>query len=142
MGIPFEALLPYGIMIGLFGVTVSSSKQLKRATKADNMTRASGCLRSDTTQTTRKDQGGTWIHGRDRVRVCKIIHGILADLAAVMARDLRITGVFRGQSDAVEAPAGFEGMFLAHSLRYSLTKPQSTADGRYVVNRAIGLHSL
>jgi hypothetical protein len=24
MGVPFEALLPYGIMIGLFGVTVSS----------------------------------------------------------------------------------------------------------------------
>lgn len=29
-----------------------------------------------------------------------------------MDRDFRLTGVFRGQSDAVEAPAGFEGELL------------------------------
>jgi hypothetical protein len=46
---------------------------------------------------------------------------ILADPAAVMDRDLRITGVFRGQSDTVEAPAGFEGMFSICYLHKWLT---------------------
>jgi hypothetical protein len=32
------------------------------------------------------------------------------DELTVMERDLRITGSFRGQSDAVAAPTGFEGM--------------------------------
>ena len=38
-----------------------------------------------------------------------------------MDRDMRLTGVFRGQSDAVQAPAGFEGMLPAVCAQQSLT---------------------
>ena len=41
-----------------------------------------------------------------------------------MERDQRITGVFRGQSEAVEAPAGFEGRLLLSLMMQSLTVAQ------------------
>ena len=40
-----------------------------------------------------------------------------ADFYKVMERDHRLTGKFRGQSDAVEAPVGFERMW-SHLQRY------------------------
>lgn len=40
--------------------------------------------------------------------MCDGLRGYLL-MRIVMERDYRITGKFRGQSDAVEAPVGFEG---------------------------------
>jgi hypothetical protein len=51
-----------------------------------------------------------------------------------MERDMRITGVFRGQSDAVEAPAGFEGMSYAmrgNESNADLVTSQQQVEGQY-----------
>jgi hypothetical protein len=40
--------------------------------------------------------------------ICVGLRGYML-MGIVMERDYRITGKFRGQSDVVEAPAGFEG---------------------------------
>ncbi|ETN46643.1 uncharacterized protein HMPREF1541_00829 [Cyphellophora europaea CBS 101466] len=74
MGVPFEALLPYGIMIGLFGVTGVGLSTIRYYN--NNQKRPRWNL-------------DMWER-------------------QMMERDQRITGVFRGQSEAVEAPAGFE----------------------------------
>lgn len=54
----------------------------------------------------------------------------------VMDRDLRLTGVFRGQSDAVEAPTGFDGMFSAVSSYELLTL--CSVNSRWKVSDAVG----
>jgi hypothetical protein len=53
-----------------------------------------------------------------------------------MERDLRITGVFRGQSDAVAAPAGFEGMSLLEHAAFhrDADSIKLAAGGRSVTN--------
>lgn len=46
--------------------------------------------------------------GQAMLVMCDGLRGYLL-MRIVMERDYRITGKFRGQSDAVEAPVGFEG---------------------------------
>lgn len=53
--------------------------------------------------------------GRGRVGIWLTAVLGLANPMVVMQRDARITGTLRGQSDAVAAPAGFEGMFCSES---------------------------
>ncbi|QDS75035.1 hypothetical protein FKW77_006122 [Venturia effusa] len=79
MGVPFEALIPYGIMLGMFAVTGGALAKL------DHM----------------KNGGkrGRWgIDSWDRCDTSTL----------VMERDRRLTGYLRGQSDKPIAPKGFE----------------------------------
>ncbi|PHH87878.1 hypothetical protein CDD83_8287 [Cordyceps sp. RAO-2017] len=74
MPVPFESLLPYAIMIGMFGVSgvgLSFMKKLKNDGKPPRWS----------------------VDEWDR---------------QMMARDLRLTGSLRGQTDKPEAPPGFE----------------------------------
>ncbi|KAI1913473.1 hypothetical protein LOZ53_002472 [Ophidiomyces ophidiicola] len=91
MGVPFEALLPYGIIVGLFGVTgigmtlmgrlQNHGKRPRRG--IDTWDRQSRCLRFE------------------------LPGPLSADTPTVMERDLRLTGSLRGQSDTPIAPPGF-----------------------------------
>ncbi|KAL3477144.1 hypothetical protein BJX99DRAFT_226766 [Aspergillus californicus] len=84
MGVPFEALLPYGIVVVMFGVTGAGLSVVKSFANDGKKARWNRDL---------------W----DRVRIptdnqwCK-----------VMDRDLRLTGKPRGQSTEAEAPRYFE----------------------------------
>ncbi|ERF68423.1 hypothetical protein EPUS_03741 [Endocarpon pusillum Z07020] len=61
MGVPFEALLPYGIMLAVCHHKCSASLEL-------------ACRRYDTTPTTRKPQGELLMLGTDRVSQPPTIH--------------------------------------------------------------------
>ncbi|RAQ64082.1 hypothetical protein COH20_000668 [Aspergillus flavus] len=79
MGVPFEALIPYGIIVGMFGVTGAGLTAVKWLGNEGKKARWNRDL---------------W----DRV----------LNYPTVMERDLRITGTLRGQSGNAEAPKGFE----------------------------------
>ncbi|KAL2005765.1 hypothetical protein VTN00DRAFT_10258 [Thermoascus crustaceus] len=80
MGVPFEALIPYGIIIGMFGVTGAGLSIVKYYANDGKKAR--------------------WnLDAWDRTRLT---------METVMERDLRITGKLRGQSGNAEAPKGFE----------------------------------
>ncbi|KAG2419568.1 hypothetical protein HFD88_004364 [Aspergillus terreus] len=106
MGVPFEALLPYGIMITMFGVTGAGLTAVKYFSNDGKKARWNRDL---------------W----DRVSFLTTYSVKLGNLAnpltanhrqsltfklntTVMERDLRITGTPRGQSANAEAPKGFE----------------------------------
>ncbi|EDN03728.1 conserved hypothetical protein [Histoplasma mississippiense (nom. inval.)] len=74
MGVPFEALLPYGIIMVMFGVTGVGLSTVKY-----------------------------YSNGRKNPR-----RAIDMWDKQMMERDRRITGIFRGQNNGHEAPAGFE----------------------------------
>ncbi|KAG0160129.1 hypothetical protein PDIDSM_7656 [Penicillium digitatum] len=83
MGVPFEALIPYGIIMTMFGVTGYGIHYAKRFVNDGKKARWNSDLKvSD-----------YWLFGR---------------LKALMERDLRITGSLRGQSSNHKAPTGFE----------------------------------
>ncbi|SPN97435.1 uncharacterized protein DNG_00949 [Cephalotrichum gorgonifer] len=75
MPVPFEALIPYGIIIGMFGATGIGLSTVKH-----------------------------FQNGKKRPRY-SVDHW---DKKLVMERDMRLTGSLRGQTDAPEAPIGFE----------------------------------
>ncbi|OQE96377.1 hypothetical protein PENNAL_c0001G01308 [Penicillium nalgiovense] len=79
MGVPFEALLPYGIIITMFGVSGYGLHYVKRFANDGKKARWNRDL---------------W----DRLTISQ----------QMMERDQRITGSFRGQSSNHQAPAGFE----------------------------------
>lgn len=62
----------------------------------------------DITQTTTSGREDKSMFGIGKVSLSRGAEKYLLT-SAVMERDLRLTGSLRGQSDAVEAPAGFEG---------------------------------
>ncbi|RMZ83217.1 hypothetical protein DV738_g1289, partial [Chaetothyriales sp. CBS 135597] len=74
MGVPFEALIPYAIMVGMFAVTGAGLATTKLIANHGKRPRWNMDV---------------W----DR---------------QMIQRDYRLTGVFRQQTDAVEAPVGFE----------------------------------
>ncbi|KAF4595538.1 small secreted protein [Ophiocordyceps camponoti-floridani] len=74
MPVPFEALLPYAIMIGMFGVTGLGLGFVKSYQNEGKNPRWS-------------------LDAWDR---------------QMMVRDKRLTGTFRGQTDHVDPPPGFE----------------------------------
>ncbi|KAK7518714.1 uncharacterized protein IWZ02DRAFT_356116, partial [Phyllosticta citriasiana] len=81
MGVPFEALLPYGIIIGMFGLTSFGLGQVRRI----------------------QNGGKNWRYGVDKWD--KVCHPAVT---TVMRRDKRLTGYHRGQADRPHAPSGFE----------------------------------
>ncbi|TKA64594.1 hypothetical protein B0A49_10382 [Cryomyces minteri] len=90
MGVPFEALIPYGIMLGMFGVTGAALSKLRHMQNGGKRGRHS------------VDQ---W----DRVSaIINNQHAQAPDEVVVMDRDRRLTGFIRGQTDRVQAPPGFE----------------------------------
>lgn len=74
MPVPFEALIPYAIIVTMFGVTGAGLSAIKTAQNGGKKARWSL---------------DTW----DR---------------QMMDRDRRLTGWLRGQTDAANAPYGFE----------------------------------
>ncbi|KAI1069760.1 hypothetical protein LB507_008260 [Fusarium sp. FIESC RH6] len=80
MPVPFEALLPYAIMIGMFGISGTGLAVIK----------------------TWQNEGK-----RPRYSVDQWDRVILTN-ELVMERDRRLTGTLRGQTDKPEAPLGFE----------------------------------
>ncbi|KAF9888096.1 hypothetical protein FE257_009232 [Aspergillus nanangensis] len=92
MGVPFEALLPYGIMITMFGVTGAGLSAVKYFANDGKKARWNRDL---------------W--DRQSMYRIKQMHTINPNQSPfLMERDLRITGSLRGQSSNAEAPKGFE----------------------------------
>ncbi|KAK2732744.1 small secreted protein [Colletotrichum kahawae] len=79
MPVPFETLIPYGIMVAMFGITGTGLHVIKYVQNGGKKPRWG------------LDQ---W----DRV----------TGLQQMMDRDRRLTGDLRGQIDNAEAPLGFE----------------------------------
>ncbi|KAJ5109002.1 hypothetical protein N7456_005677 [Penicillium angulare] len=100
MGVPFEALLPYGIIVGMFGVTGVGLYASKRFLNEGKKNRWNNDIwdRQSKFEFDRGDMettgSGNWL---------KLIF-----IRTVMERDLRITGTWRGQSSNPVAPKGFE----------------------------------
>ncbi|KAI8626471.1 hypothetical protein F5Y19DRAFT_224217 [Xylariaceae sp. FL1651] len=95
MPVPFEALIPYGIILAMFGATGAGLSKLRHWQNGNKRPRRS--LDQWDRQSTKTS-----------AEICIIM--TVADLSnsAVMDRDRRLTGFLRGQSDAPLAPAGFE----------------------------------
>ncbi|KAF1969586.1 hypothetical protein BU23DRAFT_539521 [Bimuria novae-zelandiae CBS 107.79] len=88
MGVPFEALLPYGIMLGMFAFSAVSVGKLREMQNGG-----------------KKARRGMDVWDRYDASAMTSRH-LLND--AVLERDRRLTGFARGQTDRPEAPAGFE----------------------------------
>ncbi|KAG0648637.1 hypothetical protein D0Z07_4688 [Hyphodiscus hymeniophilus] len=93
MGVPFEALLPYGIMLTMFGITGAGLSKIR------NMQNGGKRARHSVDQWDR--QSNATIPWRQNNCAC-------ADRWVVMDRDRRLTGYLRGQTDNSAAPPGFE----------------------------------
>ncbi|OJJ59464.1 hypothetical protein ASPSYDRAFT_43815 [Aspergillus sydowii CBS 593.65] len=93
MGVPFEALIPYGIVVVMFGVTGAGLSVVKTFANDGKKARWNRDL---------------W----DRRYNSQLLHyrGAITNNQSceVMERDLRLTGSLRGQSTNPEAPKGFE----------------------------------
>ncbi|RDA93763.1 hypothetical protein CP533_0270 [Ophiocordyceps camponoti-saundersi (nom. inval.)] len=92
MPVPFEALLPYAIMVAMFGVTGTGLAFVR--TKQNEGKRPRYSLDAWDRQSTPTSRSAP------RVR--------LTVLHPVMERDRRLTGTKRGQTSEPEAPPGFE----------------------------------
>ncbi|OQD87556.1 hypothetical protein PENANT_c005G10988 [Penicillium antarcticum] len=96
MGVPFEALLPYGIIIGMFGVTGYGLHYVKRFANDGKKTRWNRDLKVRYDRIIDPDYSNSSKNLQtDNSRI-------------VMERDQRITGAFRGQSSNHQAPPGFD----------------------------------
>ncbi|KAF2154060.1 hypothetical protein K461DRAFT_277128 [Myriangium duriaei CBS 260.36] len=73
MGVPFETLMPYAIILGMFGFSGAAMSKIRHM----------------------QNGGKRGRHSVDRWD------------QQMMERDLRLTGLLRGQTDTVKAPAGF-----------------------------------
>ncbi|KYG47512.1 hypothetical protein M433DRAFT_132935 [Acidomyces richmondensis BFW] len=102
MGVPFEALLPYAIMLGMFGFSGAALSKIRHMQNGGKRGRHS------------VDQ---W----DRQSTLNLLHHLPVDtmdklqrgghhthISLVMDRDMRLTGFLRGQIDNPRAPPGFE----------------------------------
>ncbi|KAF2754885.1 hypothetical protein EJ05DRAFT_503828 [Pseudovirgaria hyperparasitica] len=84
MPVPFEALIPYGIIVGMFGITGAGLNWLRYTQNGGKRPRRTldQWDRQSTTFSNLKYQ--------------------------LMERDKRLTGFMRGQTDKPHAPDGFE----------------------------------
>ncbi|KAF2830516.1 hypothetical protein CC86DRAFT_402551 [Ophiobolus disseminans] len=91
MGVPFEALLPYAIITGMFAVSAVSVGKLKEMQNGGKRARRG-------------------IDQWDRVSCpfTALVEGSLTVVQQMMERDRRLTGFMRGQTDKPVAPPGFE----------------------------------
>ncbi|KAL3423793.1 hypothetical protein PVAG01_05540 [Phlyctema vagabunda] len=87
MGVPFEALLPYGIMLGFFGLTGAGISKIRHMKNGGKRARHSVDI---------------W----DRVSPARSHSRNSANIFT--AKDRRLTGSLRGQTDNPNAPLGFE----------------------------------
>ncbi|KAJ5815548.1 hypothetical protein N7474_007325 [Penicillium riverlandense] len=92
MGVPFEALLPYGIIVGMFTATGVGLHFVKRFANDGKKARWNQDLWDRVSLSLSTAQNTN--HATTR--------------SSVMERDLRITGSLRGQSSNHQAPKGFE----------------------------------
>ncbi|KAL8728080.1 MAG: hypothetical protein Q9181_005469 [Wetmoreana brouardii] len=92
MGVPFEALIPYGIGLVMFGITGAGLSAVRAAQNGGKPARHS------------VDQ---WDR-QSTLRIAPLILRIRLIALAVMDRDRRLTGFLRGQTDNPKAPPGFE----------------------------------
>ncbi|TVY85492.1 hypothetical protein LSUE1_G000213 [Lachnellula suecica] len=112
MGVPFEALIPYAIMVTVTQPQGSGCLELNGPLANRHRCSASregDFRRSDTCRTEEKEGGIRLINGIDKVR--SDLPPWIADNIdnyTVMDRDRRLTGFLRGQTDNAAAPAGFE----------------------------------
>ncbi|KAH8772202.1 hypothetical protein BGZ57DRAFT_942553 [Hyaloscypha finlandica] len=93
MGVPFEALIPYGIMLAMFGVTGAGLSKIRHMQNGGKRARHS------------VDQ---WDRVTKYLPTSSIDDSNNTDSRIVMDRDRRLTGFLRGQTDNPSAPAGFE----------------------------------
>ncbi|RWQ93395.1 hypothetical protein C8Q69DRAFT_509340 [Paecilomyces variotii] len=92
MGVPFEALIPYGIIItvgAVLPVIPTSSVHSRRCLASPEPV----SLPRNTSRMSTRRLGGTEMLGTGKV---------------LQERDFRITGSLRAQSGVAEAPKGFE----------------------------------
>ncbi|KAI0102292.1 hypothetical protein GGR51DRAFT_574199 [Nemania sp. FL0031] len=91
MPVPFEALIPYGIVLAMFGVTGAGLSKLRHWQNGHKRPRRS-------------------LDHKVRTSTEHPISVAITDMAkfTVMDRDRRLTGLLRGQSDEAIAPTGFE----------------------------------
>ncbi|KAF2657930.1 hypothetical protein K491DRAFT_714059 [Lophiostoma macrostomum CBS 122681] len=89
MGVPFETLLPYGVMLGMFAFSAA----------------AVGGLRNMQNGGKRARRG---IDAWDQYDASAMTSSLVLTPGVVMERDRRLTGFVRGQTDKPEAPKGFE----------------------------------
>ncbi|GAB7340304.1 hypothetical protein MBLNU457_6760t1 [Dothideomycetes sp. NU457] len=96
MGVPFEALIPYGIMLAMFGFSGAAISKLRHMQNGGKRGRHSldAWDRQKAIDEDGKATPTTWVDGRA--------------LGRLMERDMRLTGWLRGQTDNAVAPAGFE----------------------------------
>ncbi|KAL4942522.1 hypothetical protein BDV06DRAFT_222113 [Aspergillus oleicola] len=95
MGVPFEALLPYGIVVTMFCVTGVGLSVVKTFANDGKKARWNRDL---------------WDRNLPSTPQNTPFSGPITNrrFAIVMERDLRLTGSLRGQSTNPEAPKGFE----------------------------------
>ncbi|KEQ87414.1 hypothetical protein M438DRAFT_362318 [Aureobasidium pullulans EXF-150] len=96
MGVPFEALLPYGICLAFFGITGAGLSKIR------NIQNGGKRARHSIDQWDR--QSAQFSISRDHQCPGNTDRGP----TTVMDRDRRLTGWLRGQVDRPIAPAGFE----------------------------------
>ncbi|KAL0469470.1 hypothetical protein QR685DRAFT_572460 [Neurospora intermedia] len=108
MPVPFEALIPYAIIVTMFGVTGAGLSAIKTAQNGGKKARWSL---------------DTWDR---RLTIGAFI---------VMDRDRRLTGWLRGQTDAADAPYGFEynnpwrvGYFTGRTVKRIIERTRLTND--------------
>ncbi|KAI3321274.1 hypothetical protein HD806DRAFT_204173 [Xylariaceae sp. AK1471] len=94
MPVPFEALIPYGIILAMFGATGAGLSKFRHWQNGNKRPRRS---------LDQWDRQSTNLGRRIPLPRLKLTLPTL-----VMDRDRRLTGFLRGQSDAPLAPAGFE----------------------------------
>ncbi|RDW88991.1 hypothetical protein BP6252_01023 [Coleophoma cylindrospora] len=90
MPVPFEALIPYGIMLAMFGISGAGMSKIRHMQNGGKRGRRS------------LDQ---W----DKYEPFEQSNSNFdTNTMIVMDRDNRLTGMLRGQTDNVDAPRGFE----------------------------------
>ncbi|TVY24783.1 hypothetical protein LHYA1_G006841 [Lachnellula hyalina] len=108
MGVPFEALLPYAIMLGVSPPHLEFEAPAPYGALclalAERDFRSSGICRTE-----ERGQGIQLINGIGKV-LYTLFSGCSHDVDeyTVMDRDRRLTGFLRGQTDNPTAPPGFE----------------------------------
>ncbi|KAJ6155158.1 hypothetical protein N7470_005724 [Penicillium chermesinum] len=105
MGVPFEALIPYGIVIGMFTVAATGISYTKHFTNEGKKPRWNNDLWD------RQSKLGRSMNIRFLPKYgVGLSHRIWANIQSqiVMERDLRLTGSLRGQINNPQAPKGFE----------------------------------
>ncbi|KAJ5751104.1 hypothetical protein N7533_008132 [Penicillium manginii] len=100
MPVPFEALLPWGIIATMFGVTGVGLYYTKQLGNEGKKTRWNRDLWDRVSHSSTPSQSAAV--GRTRSE-CP-----LTLVQQMMERDLRLTGTWRGQSSNHQAPPGFE----------------------------------